>query len=89
MDKVVNVEQPSNPWDSLKYSKKGARKSRRAEVPMVSGALRAKEISKLLSIGESSWWRGVAEGRYQQGRRLGPRTTVWPAAYVLSLIGGA
>lgn len=45
----------------------------------------------LLSIGASSWWKGVKEGRYPAPVKLGERTTCWRLSEILRLIehGGA
>lgn len=32
---------------------------------------------KLLPISKSTWWDGVASGRYPAPVKLGPRTTTW------------
>jgi predicted DNA-binding transcriptional regulator AlpA len=51
--------------------------------------LRVKEIAKLLSIGKSSWWAWVKEGKAPPGIKLGRRTTVWRAADVQAFIDRA
>lgn len=42
-----------------------------------SRVLRAKEAATFLTIGESTFWRWVKEGRLPQGIRLSARCTVW------------
>lgn len=49
---------------------------------------RAKEAAKLLRIGQSTFWRWVADGRIPPGKRLGARCTVWKRADVLALVEG-
>ena len=49
---------------------------------------RAKEAAKLLRVGESTWWRWVADGRIAPGKKIGPRCTVWRRADVLALVEG-
>ena len=49
---------------------------------------RAKEAASLLRIGESTWWRWVADGRISRGVRVGQRVTLWPREEVLSLLDG-
>jgi len=39
-----------------------------------------------LPISRSAWWKGVAEGRYPQPVKLGPRTTAWRVADIRALI---
>lgn len=39
-----------------------------------------------IPISKSSWWKGVAEGRYPQPVKLGPRTTVWRAEEIRAFI---
>ena len=41
------------------------------------GALRAKSAAAFLGIGESTFWRWVAQGRLPKGTRLSARATVW------------
>ena len=44
---------------------------------MADRFVRAKECSKFFSIGKSTWWRWVNEGRVSPGMLLGPRIRVW------------
>lgn len=39
-----------------------------------------------LSISKSSWWAGVAEGKYPAPIKLGARTTCWRESDVLALV---
>lgn len=39
--------------------------------------LRIKQITKLIPVGESTWWRWVSEGRVPAPIKLGPKTSVW------------
>ena len=48
--------------------------------------LRVHQILELIPIGKSSWWRGVADGRYPQPIKLGRNTTVWRESEILALI---
>lgn len=43
-------------------------------------------VPALVPVGRSSWWAGVASGRYPAAHRLGPRTTVWRVEDVRALI---
>ncbi len=51
-----------------------------------TGFLRLKEVLKLFPISKSSWWKGIAEGKYPQPCKLGPRTTAWRVADIEMLI---
>jgi prophage regulatory protein len=48
---------------------------------------RRRGVRGLLPICASSWWSGVASGRYPQPIKLSARTTCWHADEVLALIG--
>lgn len=39
----------------------------------------------LLPISRSTWWAGVASGRYPKPVKLGPNITVWPVRLILDL----
>lgn len=39
-----------------------------------------------IPVSKSSWWKGVAEGRYPQPLKLAPRTTVWRAEEIRAFI---
>ena len=39
----------------------------------------------ILPIARSTWWAGVATGRYPKPVKLGPGITVWPARLILEL----
>jgi prophage regulatory protein len=39
-----------------------------------------------LPISKSSWWAGVAEGKYPPPIKLGARTTCWRESDVLALV---
>ena len=42
-----------------------------------------------LPISRSSWWAGVASGRYPKPVKLGPRITAWRVRDLLELMGEA
>lgn len=53
-----------------------------------SAYLRVSQIVRphgLLPIARSTWWAGVASGRYPQPVKLGPGITVWPTRLILEL----
>jgi prophage regulatory protein len=39
-----------------------------------------------LPISKAAWWKGVAEGRYPQPIKLGPKTTCWRESEILALM---
>jgi predicted DNA-binding transcriptional regulator AlpA len=45
-------------------------------------------IPPMIPISKSSWWAGVAEGKFPTPIKLGARTTCWREAEVLALIRG-
>ena len=50
--------------------------------------LRVSQIVKphgILPISKSTWWAGVASGRYPQAVKLGPGITVWALRDILAL----
>lgn len=45
----------------------------------MQGLSRQKQVLKLIPISAAAWWRGIQDGRYPKGHKLGPKTTVWKA----------
>lgn len=45
-------------------------------------------IPPMIPISKSSWWAGVAEGKFPTPIKLGARTTCWRETEVLALIRG-
>ncbi len=43
-------------------------------------------VPALVPVGKSSWWAGVANGRFPEACRLGPRTTAWRVEDIRALI---
>lgn len=52
------------------------------------GAKRAKSAAAFLGIGQSTFWRWVAEGKLPKGKRLSPRVTVWMQADLEKFLEG-
>jgi predicted DNA-binding transcriptional regulator AlpA len=52
----------------------------------LQGLLRQKQVLRLIPISPAAWCRGVAEGKYPKGRKLGPKTTVWLASEIQEII---
>ena len=51
-----------------------------------TGFVRDKQIFQFIPVSRSSWWAGVAEGRYPKPVKLGPRTTAWRVQDIRDLI---
>ena len=43
-------------------------------------------IPPLIPVSRSTWWVGVASGRFPKPRKLGPNTTAWRVEDIRSLI---
>lgn len=43
-------------------------------------------ILPIVPVSKSTWWAGVASGRFPQPIKLGPRTTVWKVEDIRALI---
>ena len=43
-------------------------------------------IPPLIPVSSSTWWAGVASGRFPKPVKLGPRTTCWKLESILELI---
>ena len=43
----------------------------------------------LVPVSRSTWWAGVASGRFPKPIKLGPRLPVWRLSDILALIEGA
>ena len=50
------------------------------------GFLRLKQVLMLIPISRSSWWSGVATGKYPKPLKLGQRVTMWRTADIHKLI---
>ncbi len=48
--------------------------------------LRLPQVLEIIPVGKSTWWSGVKSGRFPQGLKLGPRTTVWKRSDIDLLI---
>jgi prophage regulatory protein len=48
-----------------------------------------KGIPPIIPVGKSSWWRGVADGRFPKPVRFGKRVTCWRASDVYALVNKA
>lgn len=42
-----------------------------------TGFVRLRSVLHFVPIGKSTWWAGVASGRFPKAVKLGPNTTAW------------
>lgn len=45
-----------------------------------------KGIPAIIPVSRSTWWAGVASGRYPPPVKLSPRCTAWPLKAVIELV---
>jgi prophage regulatory protein len=43
-------------------------------------------IPAIIPVSKSSWWAGIANGRYPKSVKLGPRTTAWRVSDIRALV---
>lgn len=48
-----------------------------------------KGIPPIIPVKKSTWWKGVADGRFPQPVKLGPRVTAWRVEDIRALIASA
>lgn len=46
-------------------------------------------ILGIIPVSKSTWWNGVASGRYPKGVKISPRCTAWRAADIRALVEAA
>lgn len=51
-----------------------------------TGFLRITDVLKFIPVSKSSWWAGVASGKYPKSIKLGSKTTVWRVEDIRALI---
>lgn len=54
-----------------------------------AGFLRLPQVLALYPVSKSTWWKGVAEGRYPAPVKIGQRATAWRAEDICALIEAA
>ena len=54
-----------------------------------SGFMRLDDVLRLYPISKSSWYAGVASGKYPKPVKLGPNTSAWRCEDVLALLEAA
>jgi prophage regulatory protein len=50
------------------------------------GYVRLETVLAVFPVGKSTWWKGVKDGRYPAGVKLGPRLTAWTVESIRALI---
>ena len=50
------------------------------------GLLRLPQVLELVPVSKSTWWAGVASGRFPKSVKIGPRTTAWRAEDIYQLL---
>ena len=50
------------------------------------GFLRLPKVLEVFPVSRSSWWAGVANGRYPKGHKLSDRVTAWKASDIRALL---
>jgi len=50
------------------------------------GFIRLPQVLRVVPVGKSTWWAGVASGRFPQAVKLGPRTTAWRVEDIRKLL---
>lgn len=48
--------------------------------------LRLPQVLEIIPVCKSTWWAGVASGRFPAAIKLGPKTTAWRARDIYDLI---
>ena len=50
------------------------------------GYARLETVLTVVPVGRSTWWKGVKDGRFPTGVKLGPRLTVWKVEDIRKLL---
>lgn len=53
------------------------------------GLLRLPDVLRLFPVGKSTWWAGVASGRFPKPIKFPPRITMWRAEDIYALINAS
>ena len=51
-----------------------------------TGFVRLPQILEIIPVGKSTWWAGVASGRFPSPVKLGPRTSAWRVEEIRALL---
>lgn len=50
------------------------------------GYVRLPQVLAVIPVSKSTWWNGVASGKYPSGVKLSPKTTAWRVSDIRALI---
>lgn len=50
------------------------------------GYVRLPQVLAVIPVSRSTWWKGIQDGKYPSGVKLGPRTTAWKVSDIRALI---
>lgn len=50
------------------------------------GYVRLETVLTVVPVGRSTWWKGIKDGRFPAGVKLGPRLTVWTVESIRTLL---
>lgn len=50
------------------------------------GYVRLPQVLAVIPVSKSTWWTGVASGRFPKPVKLGPRTTAWRVSDIRALL---
>lgn len=50
------------------------------------GYVRLETVLTVVPVGKSTWWKGIKDGRFPAGVKLGPRLTVWKVEDIRKLL---
>ena len=50
------------------------------------GFMRLPDVLKVIPISKSSWWQGVAKGKYPASYKISKRVTCWKKSDIFALI---
>lgn len=68
------------------FSRGEEQKGRQRTLPQV-GYIRLKEVLAIFPVSKSTWYKGIADGRYPKPtKRLGPRIAGWDVRDILPLL---
>jgi len=56
------------------------------ETNSISGFMRLRDVLAVYPVSKSTWWAGVASGRFPKPVKLSERTTAWRSEDIRSLI---
>ncbi|MDM0113925.1 AlpA family phage regulatory protein [Variovorax sp. J22R133] len=54
--------------------------------PEKDSLLRLPQVLTRVPVSRAAWWKGVKDGRYPSGHKLGPKTTCWLSSDIDKLI---